>query len=83
MKRIEWTTKALRQLRKIKNRKDQQAVYSAVSGLAMFPDCDNIKKIKTTERYRLRVGRWRVIFTASLVIVTIEEVKKRNERTYR
>ncbi len=83
MKQIEWRKKALRQLRKIQNRNDQHTVYAAVGSLANFPDCDNIKKIKTTEMYRLRVGRWRVLFTDSLEIVTIEEVKKRNERTYR
>ncbi|HHB76117.1 MAG TPA: hypothetical protein ENK84_06215 [Desulfobulbus sp.] len=83
MKQVEWKKKALRQLRKIKNKDDQRAIYTAVSALATFPDCDNVKKIKTTDRYRLRVGRWRVIFTEFLEIITIEEVRKRNERTYR
>jgi mRNA-degrading endonuclease RelE of RelBE toxin-antitoxin system len=34
--------------------------------------------------YRLRVGNWRVLFDfdGAVRIVTIEEVKKRNERTY-
>ncbi len=83
MKQIEWKTKALRQLRKIKNRQEQQKIYKQVGTLVDFPHCENVKKIKTTEMYRLRVGRWRVIFTDSLEIVTIEEVKQRNERTYK
>ena len=80
MKRIEWTTKALRQLRRIKDRKAQGDIYDAVSTLTSFPNIDKVKKIKTTELYRLKVGAWRVFFTESLKIVTIEEVKKRNER---
>jgi len=53
MKQIEWKKKALRQLRKIKNKDDQRAIYTAVSTLATFPDCDNVKKIKITAGYRL------------------------------
>lgn len=83
MKQIEWRQKALRQLRKIKNRQEQDELYTSVAALENFPNCDNVKKIKTTEMYRLRVGNWRVIFTELLEIVTIEEVKKRNERTYK
>lgn len=62
---------------------EQDELYTSVSTLENFPHCDNVKKIKTTEMYRLRVGNWRVIFTELLEIVTIEEVKKRNERTYK
>lgn len=65
------------------NRVEQDELYTSVSTLENFPHCDNVKKIKTTEMYRLRVGNWRVIFTELLEIVTIEEVKKRNERTYK
>jgi len=83
MKQIKWKTKALRQLRKIKNREEQQKIYKQVGTLMNSPHCENVKKIKTTEMHRLRIGRWRVIFTDSLEIVTIEEVKQRNERTYK
>jgi mRNA-degrading endonuclease RelE of RelBE toxin-antitoxin system len=83
MRQIVWKKRALRQLRKIRNQADQRTIYAATSSLAVFPDCENIKKIKTTDMFRLRVGRWRVIFTESLEIITIEEVRKRDERTYR
>ena len=83
MKQIKWKIKALRQLRKIKNRQEQQKIYKKVDTLVRFPHCKNVKKIKTTEMHRLRIGRWRVIFTDSLEIVTIEEVKSRNEHTYK
>jgi len=82
MKRVRWKQKALRQLRKIKDKRERLAVYNAVGELANFPQCENVRKIKTTDLYRLRVGKWRVIFTPAIEIVTIEEVKRRNERTY-
>ena len=51
MKQIKWKTKALRQLRKIKNRQEQQKIYKEVGTLVKFPHCENVKKIKTTEMY--------------------------------
>jgi len=83
MKSIVWKNRALRQLRKIRGRKTRSDIYTAVGTLKHFPDCPNVKKVKTTELFRLRVGRWRVFFTESLEIVTVEEVKKRDERTYK
>ena len=82
MKRIEWKSKALRQIRKIKNQKTKNMIYDAVDTLRNFPNCSNIKKLKTRDEYRFRVGSWRIFFTDSIKILYIEEVKKRNERTY-
>lgn len=82
MKRIEWKPRALRQLRKIKNHEKRNLIYDAVDTLKYFPKCSNIKKLKSRNEYRLRVSNWRVIYTDSLKILYIEEVKKRNERTY-
>ena len=82
MKRIEWKPKALHQLRKIKSRDTRNLIYDAVDALKYFPQCSNIKKLKGRNEYRLRVSNWRVIFTDSLKILYIEEVKKRNEHTY-
>jgi mRNA-degrading endonuclease RelE of RelBE toxin-antitoxin system len=82
MKRIEWKPKALRQIRKIRNQETKKLIYDAVDTLKYFPQCSNIKKLKGRNEYRLRVSHWRVIFTDSLKILYIEEVKKRNEHTY-
>ena len=82
MKQITWKTKALRQVRKIKDQKTKDSIYDAVQTLKYFPDCSNVKKLKARNDYRLKVGQWRVIFTSALEIISIEEVKKRNERTY-
>jgi len=82
MKQIRWRTKALRQLRKIKSQKEQGTIYDAVEALRLFPNCANVKKLSNRDDYRLRVGRWRIIFTTALKIICIEEVKKRDEHTY-
>ncbi|MGH9772622.1 MAG: type II toxin-antitoxin system RelE family toxin [Candidatus Acidiferrales bacterium] len=60
-------------------------IRRAVDELTNFPNVANVKHL-TRHRfpYRLRVGRYRVFFTveAVAVIIEIEEVKKRDERTY-
>jgi mRNA interferase RelE/StbE len=82
MKRILWSPKALRQLRKIKNQESREIIYDAVDALTSFPKCSNIKKLKGRGEYRLRIKLWRVIFRESLDYIYIEEVKKRDEHTY-
>ncbi len=84
MKKIEWKNKALRQLRKIKSNDERTLIVDEVAKLENFPDCKNVKTIVNSDGlYRLKVKRWRVFFTDKLEIVTVEEVKKRNERTYK
>ena len=86
---VTWQPKAAKQLLKIGDRKIRQRITQAVGGLeqlARVEDCAAAKAL-THHRYpyRLRVGNWRVFFSLILgepVIVHIEEVKKRDERTY-
>ena len=74
----------MRQLCKI-DRQDNALIRSAVNALASMPDCPGVKAL-TNHRYgyRLRVGRYRVLFDydGEVRIVEIQEVKKRDERTY-
>jgi len=77
MKQIQWRTKALRQLRKIKSQKEKETIYDAVETLGLFPNCANVKKLSDRNDYHLRVGKRRGIFTAAAEIVCIEEVKKK------
>jgi mRNA interferase RelE/StbE len=81
---IEWKIKAIKQLRKI-HPEQQQSIKKAVQGLTGFPDCPGVKALHNHQHsYRLRVGNYRIFFehSSSVKIVTIEEVKKRDERTY-
>ncbi|GKT12963.1 MAG: mRNA interferase RelE/StbE [Thiomicrorhabdus sp.] len=85
MKSIKWQPKALKQLKKFKDAQVVARIYKAVGGLASFPVGGDIKALKNHKYdYRLRVGDYRVMFNVeeSIEIVVVEEVKKRDERTY-
>ena len=84
MNNIEWSKKAVRQLRKI-HTMEAKRIHNAVSELANLETCNNVKKLANFQYdYRLRVGNYRVFFNhdKTVQIVWIEEVKKRDERTY-
>lgn len=73
----------MKQLRKLKDQAVKKEITSSVRELENFPLCRNVKKLVNYDNlYRLRVGRYRVIFSESLEIINIEEVKKRDESTY-
>ncbi len=84
MNAIEWKRKAIKQLKKI-HPAEQKNITNAVARLANFPDCSGVKSlINYQHSYRLRVGNYRIFFehTDCVKVITIEEVKKRDERTY-
>lgn len=85
MNEIFWQSKALKQLRKIgaqHNATIRQAVNTELVDLVA---ARNVKPLTNHKYgYRLRVGDYRVLFDydGAVRIVSIEEVKKRDERTY-
>ena len=84
MQNIIWTIKALKQLKKV-DRQQQKKIVQGVRQLREWPECGNVKALKNHKyEYRLRVGKYRVFFNiaAELKITRIEEVKKRDGRTY-
>jgi mRNA-degrading endonuclease RelE of RelBE toxin-antitoxin system len=84
MYKIRWLPKAYRQLKKITDKKTKISILDAVDTLECWPNCKQVKALKNRAGYRLRVGRWRIIFdvTTKLHIIEIQEVKKRDEHTY-
>lgn len=85
MYKLEWMPKALRQTRKIREIETRHEVVAGIETLQDFPYCQNVKSLTHHKHgYRLRVGRWRVLFDVheNVQIISIEEVKKRNEQTY-
>lgn len=84
MNTIIYQLKALKQLRKIQAQ-DGKTIRAKIDNLAHMPDCANVKGL-TNHAYshRLRVGHYRVLFNfdGEIEIVSIEEVKKRDESTY-
>ena len=85
MNKIEWKRKALKQVRKF-DRQYRVKIFDAVEGLTNLETCSNIKRLTNHDYdYRLRVGSYRVFFDlidGEITIVEIQEVKKRDERTY-
>lgn len=84
MNSIRWSTKAIKQLLKV-NRPEQVVIKNAAGELETMPQTRNVKALTNHKyQYRLRVGNYRVFFNfdGAVHIVYIEEVRKRDERTY-
>ncbi|MQM39674.1 hypothetical protein KBTX_03705 [wastewater metagenome] len=85
--RIEWTRRATKEAARL-DAPDRRRVVTAVGGLADWPACRETLDVKALKghahQYRLRVGRYRVLFDVedSLEVVSVERVRKRDERTY-
>ncbi len=85
MNSIDWQPKALRQLRKIDARAGKQIRDAVSTELVDLAKARNVMALTNHEYgYRLRVGNFRVFFDhdGAVRIVSIEEVRKRDERTY-
>jgi mRNA-degrading endonuclease RelE of RelBE toxin-antitoxin system len=85
MNTINWKPKAAKQLKKLGSQASVVVFAETMSHLAEFPNSPSIKTLTNhTYRYRLRIGNYRVFFEydGNFKIIYIEEVKKRNERTY-
>ncbi|MCY1276874.1 hypothetical protein D9M70_255460 [compost metagenome] len=84
MNSVNWTRKAVKQLLKL-HQQHQVQIRDAVAELGRMPDCQNVKALSNHQYgYRLRVGSYRVLFDwdGGIKVVAVQEVKKRDERTY-
>jgi mRNA-degrading endonuclease RelE of RelBE toxin-antitoxin system len=86
MKTIQWSNTARKQMKKIP-RNYQEAIFKSVDQLESFPDCESldIKALKNHPYdFRMRVGRYRVLFDHKdeVRIIAIQEVRKRDDHTY-
>lgn len=82
---IDWKNKASKQLSKIDKKSTRDEIYDAADTLCNFPEVRQIKRLTNHQYdYRLRVGRYRIFFNVgdTVQIIYIEEVKKRDDRTY-
>ena len=85
MNAINWQPKALRQLRKVDAHAGKQIRAAVSTELLDLSKARNVKALTNHEYgYRLRVGNYPVFFDfgGAVRIVSIEEVRKRDERTY-
>ena len=84
MNAINWQPKALRQLRKIVAHAGKQIRAAVSTELLDLSQARNVKALTDHEYgFRLRIGNYRVFFDydGGVRIVSIEEVRKRDERT--
>ena len=82
---IDWASRARRQLLKLRDRELQLRIIEAVGRLTRFPSVAGLEALADHRfDFRLRVGSHRVLFDADTTrrLITIQEVRKRNERTY-
>lgn len=85
MNSIRWTPRAAKQLRKLPHSVQVNIRDAVQLKLPQFPQCSGIKALTNhAAGYRLRVGNYRVLFEfdGTIKLILIEEVKKRDERTY-
>ena len=82
---IEWQNKARKQLKKLKDRVVIKRILDGVEALESNQPNIDLKALVNHEfTHRLRVGNYRIFLNIDEVIeiAIIEEVKKRDERTY-
>ena len=85
---IDWTPKARRQLAKIRNRELRLRIFEAVGRLADFPAVSKgvgLEKLKSHRYgYRIRIGDHRALvdIDSRSQSVLVQEIRKRDERTY-
>lgn len=82
---IEWQNKARKQLKKLKDRQVIKRILDAIEALEEGRENIDLKSLVNYEyTHRLRVGNYRVFLNIDEVIEVafVEEVKKRDERTY-
>lgn len=86
MNKILWHNRARKQIKKIPQN-FRNAIIESIDQLVAFPECDGLDIIRLKKHrydYRMRIGRYRVLFDHDdgIKIIGIQEVKKRDEQTY-
>lgn len=85
MYEIDWMPRARKQLAKLGDRGVRLRLFEAIGQLADYPRVRDLEPLRNHRfGYRLRVGRHRVLLDVdtTLRVVTIQEIRKRDERTY-
>jgi mRNA-degrading endonuclease RelE of RelBE toxin-antitoxin system len=64
------------------NKRDMASIYEALESLEDWPDISGVKNLTNMPGYRLRIGQYRAFFDVSDNVITVTEVKRRDEHTY-
>ena len=81
MKTVNITLKAHKQIAKL-DKQDMAFIYEALEALQGWPDIHGVKSLTDMPGYRLRIGHYRAFFDVAEDVITVTEVKRRNEHTY-
>jgi mRNA-degrading endonuclease RelE of RelBE toxin-antitoxin system len=81
MNTVKIKMKTHKQISKL-NKQDMASIYEALEALAAWPDIGGVENLADTPGYRLKIGQYRAMFEVSGEVITVTEVKRRNERTY-
>lgn len=81
MKAVNIALKAHKQIAKL-NKQDMAFIYEALEALKDWPDISGVKSLTNMPGYRIRIGQYRAFFDVAEDVVTVTEVKRRNEHTY-
>ena len=66
------------------NKKERKSLLETIKSLfSETAERLDIKKIKSTNFYRLRIGRFRIIFHRNGEKIIIDDIRIRNENTYK
>ncbi|OHA50217.1 MAG: hypothetical protein A2Z62_01450 [Candidatus Terrybacteria bacterium RIFCSPLOWO2_02_42_20] len=66
------------------NKKERMSLLEAIKSLfSETAERLDVKKIKSTNFYRLRTGRFRIIFHRNGEKIIIDDIRIRNENTYK
>ncbi len=83
---VNWTKKARKHLAKIP-KQDASKIISTATTLENWPKVRQVKSFVSRSDYRLRVGRYRIIFAvkgkSNFVNITVEGIEIRREHTYK
>jgi len=82
--RREGLHRSRKQLRKLRNPEATRSILAVIEDFAAGKPCDVKALVNHAYSHRLRVGAYRVLMTVDTVVEVswIEEVKKRDERTF-
>ena len=78
---IQFASRALRQYRKL-TPDIKRDVMAGLAELKNWPHVRGVKSLQGRDDYRLRVGRYRVIFAVDDDIIWVTDIVIRNESTY-
>ena len=78
--RIELKRSAAKEIEKIENKRDRRRIVERIAGLSEDPRPSGCQKLSGQEAYRIRQGKYRIIYTIADARLVVEIVKVGHRR---